>query len=261
MKILLALVPFLALAAGLILYKHNGKREILRFDLVQFFYAFILLPALYVWMKGFLFVLLESQLGQTLSQQSLLFWDTVYSILFLFLYAFTVIHSLTKSFQLKRDKDPLYDLFEHSEYYHSWVSHTVVYVGGMILFFSLAALNAWIDLPWPIRDSVFHGLLAIALGTAALIFKSFLISDFGDFRFVKLMNLLSAFFFVLCIVVYALTEPSFAGAKAMYWFQLTVFLGLSLLGLTHDSDPEPAPFHKRILKNISRFWSSIVRRI
>ncbi|EKD43989.1 MAG: hypothetical protein ACD_72C00045G0003, partial [uncultured bacterium] len=55
MKILLIIIPLLSLLASLGLYRYNGKKEILRFDLVQFFYAFILMPMIYIWFKSFLF--------------------------------------------------------------------------------------------------------------------------------------------------------------------------------------------------------------
>jgi hypothetical protein len=147
-----------------------------------------------------------------------------------------VIHSLTKSFKIKKVKDPLYDLFEHAEYFHAWITHTVVFGGAMILFSLLAALNAWIDLPWAITQPQFYGLLVLAGATAAIIFKSFLIADFGDFRFVKLMKLLVALFFVFHVVIYAVFEPAFVGVKAMYWFQFVVFLILSIVSIIVPSE-------------------------
>lgn len=234
MKILLALVPLLALVASIFVYRYKGRREILRLDSVQFFFAFILMPVIYVWFKSFLFFLLHSYAAMTTN--GLLFWDTVYSIFFLFLYAFIVIHSLTKSFKIKKVKDPLYDLFEHTEYFHAWVSHTIMFGGAMLLFFFLATINAWIDLPWLITQPQFYGLLVLAAGVAGIIFKAFLISDFGDFRFMKLMKLLVAIFMVLCVVVYAIFEPSFSGVKTMYWFQFTIFLVLSIISIIVPSE-------------------------
>jgi hypothetical protein len=251
MIVLLALVPILAIMAGLLLYTQSGKKEILRFDLVQFFNTFILLPVVYVWFKSFLYFLLQTEFSELITQASLLFWDTLYSVLFLFLYAFMVVHSLTKSFQLKRDKDPLYDLFEHSEYYHLWVTHTIIFVVGMFIALLLAALNAWIDLPWSLSTSQFYIILIAGLITAGLVFKAFLISDFGDWRFVKLMKLFSGIFLVLHIGVYAIFEPSFTGEKAMFWYQLITFFGLTTIGLLHESEPTPLPVHRRIKNKFS----------
>lgn len=235
MTFLLALVPFLALFAALFVYRFHGRREILRLDSVQFFYSFILMPVFYVWMKNFLFFLLNNQFQLALTPRVWLFWDTVYSLIFLILFGFSVIQSLTKSFKLKVEKDPLYDLFEHSEYYHRWVTHSVGFGGAMLLLLFLASFNAWLDLPWQLTTNQFYGLLAFAFGTAILIFKAFLISDFGDWKFVKLMKLFVAVTFVSLIIVYAVFNPSFNSLKAMYWYQFSLFLGLSIISLIYPS--------------------------
>ncbi|OGJ38367.1 MAG: hypothetical protein A2383_03870 [Candidatus Pacebacteria bacterium RIFOXYB1_FULL_39_46] len=261
MKILLIIIPLLSLLASLGLYRYNGKKEILRFDLVQFFYAFILMPMIYIWFKSFLFFILRTEFAMSLTQANLLFWDTLYSVIFLFIYAFTVIHSLTKSFSLKREKDPLYDLFEHAEYYHLWVTHTIVFVGGMIISFFLALLNAWLDLPWMITQLQFYTVLIVGLVMASLIFKAFLITDFGDFRFLKLMKLISAFFLVLHICIYAFFEPSFSGEKVMYWYQLTTFFGLSVIGLIHENEPIGLPIHRRITNKFRWVRLRMIREI
>ena len=260
MKTVLVIVPVLALLAGLGLYRHNGRREILRFDLVQFFYAFVLMPIVYVWFKGFLFFLLQSEFSELITQSSLFFWDTLYSILFLFMYAFAVIHSLTKTFKLKLEKDPLYDLLEHSEYYHLWVTHTIVFVGGMIISLLLATLNAWIDLPWLITPLQFYIILLMGLIMAGLIFIAFLFSNF-DWRFVKLMKLISGIFLVLYIIIYAIFEPSFSGKKAMFWCQFVIFFGLSVVSLLHESEPVSLPVHRRIKRKFSWLGKRIVREL
>lgn len=261
MRTLLTLIPVLAFIAALVVYKHNGKRELLRLDLVQFFYAFVLMPVFYVWLKSFLFFFLESQLHQVISQSALLFWDTVYSVLFMFLYAFVVIHSLTKSFELKRTKDPLYDLFEHSEYYHSWVTHITIFVIGMIISFLLAILNAWLDLPWVLSQFQFYAVLVTAMLVAGIVFKAVLISDFGDFRFVKLMKLLAGIFFILHVAVGAIYDTPFSSEKAMYWYQFTVFLSLSTISLIHDQEPADLPFLKRLRKKVGKLTNRLLFRI
>lgn len=262
MSIVLIFIPLLALIAGLTLYKHNGKREILRLDMVQFFYAFILLPVLYVWFKGFLFFVLESQLSVMVSQTGILVWDTAYSLLFLFLYAFVVIHSLTKSFKLKKEKDPLYDLFEHAEYYHLWVSHLIIYVGVMILFSLLSAINLWIDLPWSISPLQFYISLGVAFLMAGLGYSAFLKTDLdsGGNSFVRLMNLFSAVFFVLHIGAYIIFDPVFAGPKTMFWYQLALFSGLAFLGWLHEDEVIPLPLHKRVIRKFSRMVRKVFSR-
>ena len=232
--------------AALLVYNQNGKKEILRFDMVQFFYAFILMPVAYIWFKVFLFILLKNELGNMISQNELFIWDTAYSVFFLFLAAFVVIHSLTKSFELKRKKDPLYDLFEHSEYYHLWFSHTSLFVGIMILATIISGFNLWLSLPVLITKPVFYSILFTTPILALAVFKVFKISDFGDFRFLKLMKLFVGLFFLIHGLLYFLVEPVFAGERIMYWYTTNVFGFLSLISLFHSSEPKPLPIHKRI---------------
>lgn len=246
MKVVIGLIPLLAILAGVLVYNQNGKREILRFDMVQFFYAFILIPTVYVWFKGFLFILLKNELGNIISPNELFIWDTIFSVLFLFISAFVVIHSLTKSFELKRKKDPLYDLFEHSEYYHLWVSHTIVFVGAMILSTVISGFNLWLDFNLHIPQSVFYLILLTTPMLAAAAFKAFMISDFGDFRFLKLMKLFVGFFFLIHGVLFIILEPAFSGEKIMYWYTTNVFGFLSFISLLHTSEPGPVPIRRRI---------------
>ncbi len=260
MKIIVGLIPLLAILTGLLVYNHNGKKEILRFDLVQFFYAFILMPIAYIWFKGFIFILLKNELGNEISQNELFFWDTVYSVFFLFLSAFVVIHSLTKSFELKRRKDPLYDMFEHSEYYHLWFSHTSLFVGAMVLTTLISALNIWVDFSFFIPKMVFYLILLTTPLLAGVIFKAFMISDFGDFRFLKLMKLFVGIFFSIHGLIYILIEPSFSGEKIMYWYMTNVFGFLSMISLFHTSEPGPIPIHKRLTSKAKLVINKIVRK-
>jgi len=260
MKIVLALVPLLALLTSVLVYNQNGKKEILRFDMVQFFYSFILMPTVFIWFKGFLFFLLKSELGGVISQNELFFWDTIYSVLFLFLFAFVVIHSLTKSFELKRNKDPLYDLFEHSEYYHLWVSHTIIFVGAMALSTLISAINIWIDSTFLLSKLSFYIALATAPIISAVAFKAFKIADFGDFRFLKLMKLFSGLFFLIHGIIFIIIEPAFDSTKIMYWYTANVFGVLSIISFLHSPEPEPLPVHKRITSKAKSLIGKIIKR-
>ena len=55
----LVLLPVAMILGSLLAYRFNGRREILRFDLVQFLYAFILTPLTFVWGKVLLFLLVK----------------------------------------------------------------------------------------------------------------------------------------------------------------------------------------------------------
>lgn len=258
--ILFALIPLFAIISGVLVYNQNGKKEILRFDFVQFFYAFILMPTVFIWFKSFLFFLLQNELFQKISPKELFFWDTAYSVFFLFIFAFTVIHSLTKSFELKRRKDPLYDLFEHSEYYHLWVSHTIIFTGAMILVTGISLGNIFIDSLFPLSQNFFYGLLLTAPVLSAFVFKAFQISDFGDFRFLKLMKFFVGIFFVVHGVFYSIYEPLFSPEKVMYWY-MTVFFGSSaLIGFFHSPEPKPLSFRKRLGSKARLVVKKLTRR-
>lgn len=260
MIIILSLIPVLALISSVLVYKQNGKKEILRFDMVQFFYAFILMPTVFIWFKGFIYFLLKSELGQVISQRELFLFDTAYSVFFLFLFAFVVIHSLTKSFELKRNKDPLYDLFEHSEYYHLWVSHTIFFTGTMFLLTMLSGLNIWMDFSLTVSNSFFYGILLTTPLTALAVFKVFMIADFGDFRFLKLMKLFIGVFFLTHGILYIIFEPAFSSEKIMYWYSSNSFGFLALISLIHTSEPGPIPVHKRIGRKALWFVRKIKSR-
>ncbi|MBT4652808.1 MAG: hypothetical protein HN981_00875 [Candidatus Pacebacteria bacterium] len=247
MKTVFAVIPLLALISGVLLYKQTGKKEILRFDMVNFFYAFILMPTVYIWFKSLLFLLLRSELGIIISQSELFIWDTVYSIVFMFIFASVVIHSLTKSFELNIKKDPLYDLFEHSEYFHLWLSHIIFFGGGMIFITLLSIINVWFDLSIFISKFNFYLLLLTSPITSIFIFKMFEYSALDEkFTFLKLMKFIIGICFFIYALVYIVFEPIFASEKIVYWYMTNVFGFLALISLIHTSEPGPIPVHKRI---------------
>src|SRR3989344_3589542 len=63
MRWLIYLIPVLSVLSALALYHKSGKMEILKFDVVQFWYAFVLAPILFVWFKSFLFITLRDELN------------------------------------------------------------------------------------------------------------------------------------------------------------------------------------------------------
>lgn len=95
---------------------------------------------------------------------------------------------------------------------------------------------------------------------AGIVFKAFMISDFGDFRFLKLMKLFVGIFFSIHGLIYILIEPSFSGEKIMYWYMTNVFGFLSMISLFHTSEPRPIPIHKRLTSKAKLVISKIVRK-
>lgn len=225
----LFLVPLLAIAAALFLYQHTGKREFLKFDLVQFVYAFILAPIIYIWLKSFLFVFLVKELNLRLSVTDLFLADTAYSVIFLFVFAFVVIHSLTKSFELKRSHDPLYDLFQHSEFFHMLTSHVALYVGIMFLFTIISTVNVFISLGFSNNPMLFYASLISGLLVGFILYVGVLLTD-DDFeikhpRFEMFIELVYASLFIFHIILYFYFRPEFNLTRVAYWFMLMVLAG------------------------------------
>lgn len=225
----LFLVPVLAIGAGLYLYQHTGKKEFLKFDLVQFVYAFVLTPIVYIWLKSFLFVFLVRELNLSLTVTDLFLADTAYSVIFLFFYAFLVIHSLTKSFELKRSRDPLYDLFQHSEFFHMLTSHLAIYVGVVILISVLSTVNVFIPLGFAANMLGFYACLVFGFIIGLCIYIGILLTD-DDFeikhpRFEMFIELVYASFFIYHIALFFYFRPAFNMSEVVFWFMFMILFG------------------------------------
>lgn len=227
--LILFLIPTLAFLSGLYLYQHTGKREILKFDLVQFVYAFILAPILYIWLKSFLFVFLVQELNLHFSVTDIFIADTVYSIIFLYVYAFMVIHSLTKSFELKRSRDPFYDIFQHSEFFHLLTSHAAIYIGTAVLGTILSTANVFIPLSTANNMiGIWFGVISgfvIGIGTYIML----LLTD-GPLeekypKFEIFIELTFVIFFIYDVGLYFLYRPEFNLQHIMYWFMFMILTG------------------------------------
>lgn len=220
--LLLFLIPTLAVISGLYLYQHTGKKEILKFDLVQFVYAFVLTPIIYVWLKSFLFVFLVKELNLHLSVTDIFIADTAYTVIFMYVFAFIIIHSLTKSFQLKRSRDPFYDIFQHSEFFHMLASHVPLYVGGAILFSVLSTVNVFIPLTAvSSMIGLYWGLISGFLFGIG-IFISLLLTD-DEFeerypRYEMFVELIFVALFIYNVALYFMFHPEFNLGHVMFWF-------------------------------------------
>lgn len=226
MKILLVLVPFFALISSLILYRHTGKRDILRFDLVQFVYAFVVAPILFVWLKTFIFLLLQSDSNFNLSFNEIYVIETGFTVFFLYLYAFTVIHALTASFQRKKLKDPLWDIFEHSEYFHLWLTHLVMIVGSCLLLTGASIVNLVVPFNIALSKMSFYGMLAAGAILGVVVFFGAWLSDpKQEAQFMRIVKLNFAFFFLVEMVVYFIFDPTFSAQYGLYWMTVMVLSG------------------------------------
>jgi uncharacterized membrane protein YiaA len=247
--LILFLVPTLAVLSSLYLYQHTGKKEFLKLDLVQFVYAFILSPIIYVWLKSFLFVFLVGELNLHLSDADVFIADTAYTIIFLYFFAFLVIHSLTKSFELKRSRDPFYDIFQHSEFFHLLTSHAVIYIGAMILLSALSILNVFIPLSVSASMPIFYAVLMVGFIFGLVADISLLLND-GPFeerypKFEMFIELLYAFVFILNVGFYFYFRPPFNMSHVMYWFVLIGLSGFVLSSIFLERSEKVVGFIKK----------------
>ncbi len=248
MMIFLLLVPLLALGSALLVYRFTGRLQLLKLDLVQFMYMFVISPVLFVWLKTFLYFLVKRELGMTLSPSDLLIIDTVFSTLFLYVYAFVVMHSVTKTFNLKMSQDPLYDLFHHSEYIHLWLTHLVMFIGTMGFLTSFALFNIAVPLSFVLNKEAFYALCASAIGGGLFTFLSVLTSDprQENANFMRIMKLAFGIYFMIHVAIFFIFDPSFSAEYAIYWWSLFLFATTVTCSLFVYRSPRARSFMQRL---------------
>ncbi|HEX7017736.1 MAG TPA: hypothetical protein VF209_02415 [Patescibacteria group bacterium] len=230
---LLYLIPLFSLGSIIILYQLNGKRDFLWFDLVQFFYGFIVAPLVFVWAKSFLFHLMSQEVNVGLSTTELFIIDTIFSTFCLYVYAFVVIHALTKSFSLKTLKDPLFDIFYHSEVLHLWWTHLITFGGGMAVMTTLAITNLFFASNIYLDKASFYTFVTsgILVGSFALLGVWLSDPKQEGANFMRIMKLFFGFFFIIHVVGYFLLNPAFNSQHLVYWWSLFVFATLVTISL------------------------------
>lgn len=227
---LLIVLPFLTVVLGYVAYKFQGKKQLISMDAVQFLYTFLVAPMVFVWFKLMLYVLMRNELGVTLTANQWFFVDTVFSVLFLFFYAFVIMHSLTKSFRLRKDNDPLYDLFHHSEYIHLWLSHHAMIYFGMAFFSLFAFLNLFFPLELDMTNWQLYAILLLGILLGPIIYVGILMADPRQEtkKFMRFVKLAIAFFAVVQMGLYALFSPDLSPEYSIYWFFACFFVSLAI---------------------------------
>lgn len=237
-NLLLLILPIGTVISGLFVYRFQGKRQLLQLDIVQFIYTFFVAPAVFVWLKLLLFSLLRTDQSVVLSESQLFMFDTLFSMVFLFVYAFIVMHSLTKTFYLKKHFDPLYDLFHHSEYIHLWLSHQAMIIGGMFLFVVFSLLNIFFPLYVQIQRYQLYVLLLLGITMGIVTFVALIMADplQTNGKFLRMIKLYSALFFTIHILFYIIFDPALSPQMIIYWFFATMSASLAFCsGLVHRS--------------------------
>lgn len=262
MLVFLFLIPILVIISGILVYPHNGKREFLKLDLVQFFYAFVVAPLMFVWLKTFMYVLLKTELGNALSQGQVFVIDTAFSVLSLYIFAFVVIHSLTATFNRRLVRDPLYDIFAHSEFFHLWLSHIVMFSGLLAILTILAFVNIFTPLQFNMSKAGFYVLCGSGILAGTFAFLMVWLSDPKQegARFMRIMKLLFGLFFMMYTVVYFIFTPSFAASSGMYWWSFFSVATLATWSLFTYKSVRAYTFFERISDRFKHLkWGSNIQ--
>lgn len=256
---LLFLSLFLIFFSGLVLYRYTGRKRLLKFDLVQFIYAFIIAPFVFVWMKTFVFYLVQSEIN-TISQTSAFIVDTVISLLGLFVYSFVIVHFITKNFEIKRYRDPLYDIFQLSEVIHLWISHLGFYFGLLLLATSLSILNIIFPLEFELSKIWFYFLIFVGSNIGVVLFLAVWLSNFTKSKFMKINKIIFAFHLFVHLSLYFLSEVDFTTKYIVYWFFLSTFLSTNLCSIFFERSKKIAKifdsWHHKYLEG----WSGIQKQ-
>lgn len=246
----LVLIAVLIFLIGYLTYYQTGKKEFLRFDLIQFVYAFVLTPIAFILVKTIIFRLFMAN-GPTQSPllkshlNRFFILDSLYGVFFLFSFAGIVIHSFTKSLQLKKSRDPLFDVFHQTEFFHKWASHLILYVGLLVLFALPALLNTHFPLPENKLEP--SPLLATVSGTIMgfVVFFSIERGIRFSLKMRLLMKIAYAFLFLAHALAYFLFSPSFDFSHLLFWFSLSLFSILVVCAYFLDRIPKFEHFFDR----------------
>jgi len=173
-----------------------------------------------------LFYLMQHESDIALSSTQIFIVDTAFSMVSFIVFVAMAIHSLTKTFWIKRYYDPHFDVYHLSEYFHLWWSHVVMFIGGMSLACFASLANLAVPIPTIAGKSQFYSLLAIALLTGIMFFIIVWNSDPKQGNFMRLMKILFGLFFLLHVIVYFVVDPAFNMAYSVYWFIFMAFFAM-----------------------------------
>lgn len=230
MSSVLVLVPILALLAGVFMYRFNGRKEFLHLDAIQFFYTFVLAPIFFVWGKSVLHLIMTAELGAQITPGMLFVIDTAFSLLFMYVYAFVVMHSLTNTINQKVSVDPLYDIFQHLEYIHLWISHLGIFIGALSIVAVVGLLNAGFPLPFEVSKAGMYATIVASFWAGMIVYLGIIpLSDpmLKGKHFSRIMKLTFGILFLAHVLAYFLLDVRFTPDKLIFWMTSFAFAGLT----------------------------------
>jgi len=222
----LLLLPLILIVSSILIYRFVGRGEVLHFDIVQFFYAFVFTPMAFVWMKVLLYLLLKNNFANGTSDLNYLMIDSVFSLIFLYIFGFEMLHGLTKTVSLNVSKDPLYDIFHYLEYFHLWMTHLVVFGGGITTITILGLANLFFPLDLTMTKLNFYLILLSGLVVGGLIFMGIWLSDPKQekgYHFMRIMKALIGILFLIHTIGYFLAQPKLTPDYLVYWWSAISF--------------------------------------
>ena len=166
--------------------------------------------------------------------------------MFLYIYAFVVIHSLTKTFDLNKKRNPKIDIYELSEYFHLDYSHLAMYFGAMVFLTIASILNLVFPLDLIHVRTVFYGLLGMGVVAGGTIFTALWMYESPEPRFMRWMKLIFGFFFLVFVSIYFIFDPSFSTPYILYWACLSIFSSLVFLSLFAERREKKKKFWQRL---------------
>lgn len=252
---ILILIPAATLLTTFLLYKQVGKRDFLKLDIVQFLYAFVFSPLVFVWLKSFLLYMAKNELDLRLSQNQLFLLDTGFSLIFLYFYAFVVIHSLTKTYEVKLQRDPLFDILAHAEEFHLWISHTSMYFLSGLLLTLLGLTNLWVPLSLELSPLSMYGVMTLGLAMGWIGFSAIWLSNFTAGKFLRIIKLFFGIDLTALILGYFWFSPTFSGTFALYWFMLMIFSGVIMASQVVKRSAKSRQFIGRFHHKHGAGWS------
>lgn len=219
----LFLIPVLLVLSVMFIYRFSGKKEFLQMDLVQFIFAFVIYPVGYLWLKNFIYILLRDEIGIRLTLGEWVSIDTGFTLIFMYFYAFGIIHALTKTFSLNLNRDPLYDMFEDSKYFHEFLSHVGMYAVLIAVTTILGMLNGFFPFLVENKKITMDILVGISWFMGFVTYVGlFLSTDKGVLypRYKRIMKLTFGGSFLLLTGEYFFLRPSFSLSYSAFWFSI-----------------------------------------
>ncbi len=226
-SLFLFIFPIFVSIISLYLYRFIGKKDFFKLDLVQFIYTFIIFPLFFLWLKTIFYLSFVQNVSIGVNTKFFIF-DSVLSLSFLYMFSMVVIHSLTKTFNLKKNQNKDYDIFLHSEDFHLVYTH----IGAFLWFVVISIIISIINMFFPLNienintyfDIVKFDKLLILILSIVIFYIYDAVLNYTKIKqaiYKKLLFFLITIWFIVNIVLFFIFTPEF-GIKYIFYFVNTL---------------------------------------